>query len=257
MTLMPNPGGNGAYVSSEISTKIDPAHLGNNIEYGHIEASIKMPGGSDSGAVWPAFWMLGDNISSVSWPACGEIDIMENKGSQPGVNQTHIHGPLSNGKDYNGGSGVGGSYTLSNSRSFFDNYHTFAADWSPDSITFSVDGAAYETVTPSSLPSGASWGFNDHPFYLILDVNEGGGFAPGVITTPQMMDVAYVSVSVPEPVSMSLLLIGGAMALFGHRSVRELKRQVHLKPIRPRQCPFRMRRADGVARCPRFALGRQ
>lgn len=223
MTLMPNPSGNGTYLSSEVSTKVDPSQLGNNIEYGHIEASIKLPGGSNSGAVWPAFWMLGDNISSIGWPACGEIDIMENKGSQPGVNQAHIHGPLSNGQDYNGGSGVGGSYTLSNGQSFFNSYHSFAADWSPDSITFSVDGTAYKTVTPSSLPSGGSWVFNNHPFYLILDVNEGGSFAPGVITTPQIMDVAYVSVSVPEPMSVNSLLMCGATAIARHRGLRRRK----------------------------------
>lgn len=205
MTLLPNPNGNGTYLSSEISTRVDPSHDGNNIEYGHIEASIKLPGGSNSGAIWPAFWMLGDDISSVGWPACGEIDIMENAGSQPGVNHGTIHGPLSGGGDYFGGAGVGGSYTLPDDERFFTSYHTFAADWSPNSITFSVDGTPYETVTSASLPPGASWVFNNQPFYLILDVNEGGVFAPGAINTPQVMDVAYVSVSVPEPASLSLL----------------------------------------------------
>jgi beta-glucanase (GH16 family) len=220
MTLMPNPNGNGTYLSSEISTRIDPSKLGNNIEYGHIEASIKIPGGSNSGAIWPAFWMLGDDISSVGWPACGEIDVMENAGYEPGTVQGHIHGLSSNGQDYYGGTGVGGSYTLADNATFYSGYHTFAVDWSPNSITFSVDGHPYETVTPASLPAGATWEFNNHPFYLILDVNEGGGFAPGTITTPQVMDIAYVSVSVPEPANLGLIGVAAGGLLMCRRRCR-------------------------------------
>src|SRR5271165_768923 len=70
MTIV--PAGNGVYDSSEVSTRLGGAP-GNNIEYGHIEASIKVAGGPGAGAdsVWPAFWMLGNNISSVGWPRCG------------------------------------------------------------------------------------------------------------------------------------------------------------------------------------------
>jgi beta-glucanase (GH16 family) len=197
MTLEPAPNGTGDYVSAEISTRVDPSGQGNNLLYGEIAARIRIPGGSNSGAIWPAFWMLGDNIKTVGWPYSGEIDIMENKGSTPGTIYSTLHGPQpgANENDYNGGAGVSSSYTLSNSQSFYSSYHIFAVNWGPNSVTFSVDGIPFYTLTPANLPSGASWAFNGHPFYIILDVNEGGSFAPGTITTPQTMDVDWVHAS--------------------------------------------------------------
>jgi hypothetical protein len=223
MTLLPNPSGDGTYLSSEISTQFDPSGAGNNIQYGQIQASIRLPGGSNSGAVWPAFWMLGDSISSVGWPNCGEIDIMENNGALPGVNYGTIHGPNSDGSVYS----VGSTYTLPSNQSFYNSYHTFTIDWSPDSISFLVDGNLYYTATPASLPPGATWEFDGQPFYLILDVNEGGFFAPGTITTPQVMDVAYVSVTVPEPAALSLLALG-ILSLLARRC-----RPNFLRPLKP------------------------
>src|SRR5215471_595487 len=80
--------------------------------YGRVEASIKLPRGQ---GIWPAFWMLGTNITPVGWPTCGEIDIMENIGKTNNNEQAKaygtIHGPQSGG-DYNSGQGVGGNYTL-------------------------------------------------------------------------------------------------------------------------------------------------
>jgi beta-glucanase (GH16 family) len=194
MSLMPDPasGKSGDYVSSEITTEFDPTGAGNGLEYGHIEARIKIPGGNNSAAIWPAFWMLGDNITSVGWPATGEIDIMENDGAHPGTIGSHLHGPASGGGDYNGGAGIGGDFTLANNASFYSAYHVFAADWGPSSVTFSVDGVPYETLTPANVPAGGTWPFNGHPFYIILDVCEGGSFAPGTITSTQTMDVDYV-----------------------------------------------------------------
>jgi beta-glucanase (GH16 family) len=195
MTLEPAPNGTGDYVSSEISTHFDPSGAGNSLEYGEISARIRLPGGSNSNAIWPAFWMLGDDISSVGWPASGEIDIMENRGSAPGTNDSTLHGPASGGGDYNGGSGVGSSYTLPGGADFYSSYHIFSVSWGPNSLTFSVDGDAFVTLTPASLPAGATWPFNGHPFYIILDVNEGGNFAPGTITSPQTMYVDWVHAS--------------------------------------------------------------
>jgi beta-glucanase (GH16 family) len=192
MTLLPSPANNGTYDSAEISTRVDPSGLGNSLEYGEVSARIRIPGGNNSNAIWPAFWMLGDNINTVHWPNCGEVDIMENKGSTPGTNYSTLHGPASGGGDYNGGAGVGTQYNLPGGANFYSAYHIFSVSWGPNSVTFSVDGNAFVTFTPSSLPSGASWVFNGHPFYIILDVNEGGSFAPGTITSPQTMYVDWV-----------------------------------------------------------------
>jgi beta-glucanase (GH16 family) len=199
MTLQPSPSQSGDYDSAEICTEVDPSGLGNSLEYGEITARIKMPGGNNSGAIWPAFWMLGDDFSTGGWPNCGEIDIMESKGSAPGTNDSTIHGPQG-GADYNGGEGVGSSYTLSGGQDFYSAYHVFSVNWGPNSISFSVDGTVFETLTPASLPTGGKWVFNGEPFFIILDVCEGGDFAPGTITSPQTMDVDYVrAYSLPPP----------------------------------------------------------
>ena len=200
MTIVPK--GNGVYDSAEVSTRLGGAP-GNNIEYGQIEASIKVAGGPGTGAdsVWPAFWMLGDNISSVGWPPCGEIDIMETKGSNETTNYMHIHGPVppSNG-DYNGSSGVGGTYTLPNGAYMYSGYNTYAINWSPNQITWLVNGVACLTETPTSsnfVSTGGNWVFNGHPFYLIFDICQGGPFAGtgNNLTQPLNMDIAYVSVT--------------------------------------------------------------
>jgi beta-glucanase (GH16 family) len=236
LTIQPSPGfatNGGVYDSAEVSTKLSGV-IENNVEYGHIEACIKVAGGPGTGAdsVWPAFWMLGDNINSVGWPKCGEIDIMETKGSAETTNGGHLHGPLSSGGDYNGGSGVGGDYTLPNGEEMYAGYHTYAIDWSPNSITWSVDGVDFLTETPTSsnFPSNGTWVFNNHPFYLIFDVCQGGPFAGTGhnITAPLSMDIAYVEVtasntgssnasssgsSTPEPGSAALLAVAAAFGL--------------------------------------------
>ena len=155
-------------------------------QYGHVEASIKLPTGR---GIWPAFWMLGSNISSVGWPQCGEIDVMENIGSEPSINRGSAHGP-----GYAGGQSITARYLLPGSAKFSDAFHTFAIDWTPGTIVFSVDGTTYNTVTRSSIPSGASWVF-DAPFFLLLNVAVGGTFpgSPDATTQfPQEMVVDYV-----------------------------------------------------------------
>jgi beta-glucanase (GH16 family) len=157
--------------------------------YGRIEARIRLPFGQ---GIWPAFWALGSNITSVGWPQCGEIDIMENIGREPSINHGSVHGP-----GYSGGNSVTGLFTLPAGARFSDDFHVFAIQWASQTITFSVDGAAYKTVTPASLPSGASWVF-ENPFFLILNVAVGGNF-PGnpdaSAQFPQEMIVDYVRVS--------------------------------------------------------------
>ncbi len=153
--------------------------------YGHFEARIKIPRGQ---GMWPAFWMLGNDIGSVGWPNNGEIDIMENVGKEPGTVHGTIHGP-----GYSGANGLGAPYTLPGGKAFADDFHTYAVDWSPGAITWSVDGNAYETRTPADA-GGHKWVF-DHPFFIILNLAVGGDWpgGPDASTSfPQTMTVDYV-----------------------------------------------------------------
>jgi beta-glucanase (GH16 family) len=156
-------------------------------KYGRFEAHIQLPYGR---GLWPAFWLLGDNFSSAGWPACGEIDIMENVGSERSTVHGTLHGP-----GYFAGGGVTSAYTLSQGR-FSDSFHVFAAEWEPQVIRFYVDDVLYATRMPADLPKGGRWVF-DHPFFLILNLAVGGNFpgSPDASTMfPQRMLVDYVRV---------------------------------------------------------------
>ncbi len=158
--------------------------------YGRVEARIKVPAGK---GMWPAFWMLGDNIgdSNVGWPKCGEIDIMEIIGSEPGMLHGSMHGP-----GYSGGSPLTASTKLPSTANLSDDFHTYAVEWAPDSVKFYVDTTLYETRTPSDTPPGSAWVFN-HPFFLILNVAVGGQWpgSPDASTpVPARMLVDYVRV---------------------------------------------------------------
>ena len=155
--------------------------------YGRFEARIKVPKGR---GVWPAFWMLGDNFDIVGWPACGELDIMENIGSEPNKVHGSMHGP-----GYSGNAPLTAVYTLPNGK-FGDDFHVFAIEWEPTAVRFYVDDHLYQTRTPSDLPGGTRWVF-DHPFFILLNVAVGGNFPgnPDSLTTfPQAMLVDYVRV---------------------------------------------------------------
>jgi beta-glucanase (GH16 family) len=154
--------------------------------YGRFEASIKIPKGQ---GMWPAFWMLGSDIDTNPWPACGEIDIMENIGKKPAIVYGSLHGP-----GYAPGN-VTASYTLP-SGALGDGFHLYAVEWDPQQIRFYVDTTQYATFTPSNLPSGSPWEFNK-PFFILLNVAVGGDWpGPPDQTTqfPQQMLVDYVRV---------------------------------------------------------------
>ena len=163
-----------------------------SIEYGRVEARIKIPSGQ---GIWPAFWMLGSNMTAAGWPACGEIDIMENIGREPSAVHGTVHGP-----GYSGAHAIGKPFVLASGR-FADDYHVYAIEWDPQRVDFLVDGAGYYTVTPASLPPGAKWVYNQ-PFFLILNVAVGGawpGNPDGTSVFPQRMLVDYVHVYRREP----------------------------------------------------------
>jgi beta-glucanase (GH16 family) len=156
--------------------------------FGRFEARIKIPTGQ---GVWPAFWMLGEDITTNVWPNCGEIDIMENAGKEPTVNHGSLHGP-----GYSGGSPLTGTYTLMGGKKLADDFHVYRVEWETNVIRFYVDDTNYETRKNTDAPSGAKWVY-DHPFFMILNIAIGGAFggAPDSTTMlPQTMTVDYVRV---------------------------------------------------------------
>jgi beta-glucanase (GH16 family) len=156
--------------------------------YGRFEARIQIPAGQ---GLWPAFWMLGDNIGTVGWPTCGEVDIMENIGREPALIHGTMHGP-----GYSGGNGIGGPASLPGNAAYAAAFHVYAVEWEVNSIRWSVDGTQYFATTPASIPGGTTWVY-DHPFFIIMNVAVGGswpGNPDGTTTFPQTMVVDYVRV---------------------------------------------------------------
>ena len=158
--------------------------------YGRYEARIKTPYGP---GLWPAFWMLGSDVATNTWPKCGEIDIMELRGLQPNIVLGTIHGP-----GYSGGNAITASYALENNRFDLD-FHVFAVEWNAEKIDFYVDDYLYESISKSTVNTKGDWVY-DHPFYLILNVAVGGNFGGNPISTtpfPQQMTIDYVRVYKP------------------------------------------------------------
>ncbi|MBE0673563.1 MAG: glycoside hydrolase family 16 protein [Bacteroidales bacterium] len=153
--------------------------------YGRFEARLKTPYGP---GMWPAFWLLGDNIETVGWPLCGEIDIMELRGQVPNTINGTIHGP-----GYSGGNSITKGYALANSR-FDTEFHLFAIEWDVDKIDFFVDDFLYHRIEKSDVPG--EWVYNQ-PFFMILNVAVGGtyvGFPTSQTIFPQTMIIDYVKV---------------------------------------------------------------
>lgn len=148
-------------------------------KYGKIEARIKLPAGVGT---WPAFWMLGNNIDAVGWPACGEIDIMEHKGSDEG----RIYGTL----HYPGRSGGNANGLTTNVPNVTTEFHVYTVEWNASTIKISVDGREFFSFANSNTVP-----FN-HEFFILLNVAMGGGFGGPVdpAFTSATMEVDYVRV---------------------------------------------------------------
>ncbi len=169
------------YTSARITTQGKRAFT-----YGRIDIRAKLP--VDKG-LWPALWMLGNNISSAGWPACGEIDIMEVIGKFPSRVVGSLHW-----KGTNGESTFNNNYSLS-SGDFSDRFHVFSLLWRQDSLQILVDDMPYAKAARSDL-SGGIYPF-DKPFFFIFNVAVGGNWpGPPDNTTdfPQRMFVDYVRV---------------------------------------------------------------
>jgi beta-glucanase (GH16 family) len=186
---------NGTWLSGRMNTQGKQ-----NFQYGILVANIQLPNTTNQG-LWPAFWALGSNIGSVGWPTCGESDIMENwspqvdNGAGPAGNNSTVHTAKT------GGSGVGARYTFPSGESADTAFHTYGMIWAQNQVQYFVDdaNAPFFTVTPSSLPSGDTWPFNQNMF-TIMNVAVGGtlGGSTANLSNPGPMQVDYVRFYTPQ-----------------------------------------------------------
>ena len=148
-------------------------------KYGKVEVRAKIPAGVGT---WPAIWMLGADIGTAGWPACGEIDIMEHRGSELNKIFGTLHYP-----GRSGGNANGNTKMVTNATTEF---HLYSIDWSATAIKIYVDDVLYHTV-----PNSAAIPFN-HDFFFILNVAIGGSFAGAVDPTlnSAIMEVDYIRV---------------------------------------------------------------
>ena len=149
--------------------------------YGYVEIRAKLPAGKGT---WPALWMLGNNHDEVGWPACGELDIMEHVGNEPGIVLSSIHNP----------SGYGATpYThkvkIDNP---YDKFHIYSMEWTQDDITFFVDGRLVYHYRPEEK-TGENWPF-DKPAYFIFNIAIGGNLGGMVDNTifPTSMTIDWI-----------------------------------------------------------------
>lgn len=147
--------------------------------YGKVEIRAKLPAGVGT---WPALWMLGSDVNTVGWPACGEIDIMEHLGRDLNKIYGTLHYP-----GRSGGNADGSTKTIANATTEF---HRYGLEWTAESIKISVDDEVFHvTANSGSLP------FN-HDFFFILNVALGGNFGGPVdpAFTNATMEVDYIRV---------------------------------------------------------------
>ena len=161
------------------------AHVKEGWLYGYIEASIKLPKGKGT---WPAFWMMPVNFRS--WPADGEIDIMEEVGYHPNYVSSSLH---ANAHVHSNGTQVTHEMYCKGAEGEF---HTYAIEWTAQNITTYVDGKQQLSYDNRGLGRD-DWPYND-PFYVIFNLAWGGdwGGSQGVDETalPVTMEVDYIRV---------------------------------------------------------------
>ena len=169
----------GGYTSTRIISKGKK-----EFQYGRFEARIKVPSG---GGLWPAFWALGNDIDQNSWPDCGEIDIMEYVGREPGKIFNSIHTRSSFGNTVN--------TKTTEAPNVEDDFHLFSMEWNLTSIEFFYDDELVYIYSPT-VRNYENWPFNK-PFFLILNLAIGGDFGGSIDTDlefPREYIIDYVRV---------------------------------------------------------------
>jgi beta-glucanase (GH16 family) len=175
ITAKSEPTGGEPYTSARMTTQNKFSQT-----YGRIEARIKVPMGV---GMWPAFWMLGNNINTVSWPTCGELDIMEH------INNTNtIYGTM----HWNSG---GHAQYGSTTQSTPGDYHIYAIEWDQNEIRWYVDDTLYQTGNiKDNINNTAAFHL---PFFIILNLAVAGDFPGQTVDStllPESMYVDYVKV---------------------------------------------------------------
>ncbi|QMU63025.1 MAG: family 16 glycosylhydrolase [Flavobacteriaceae bacterium] len=168
-----------AYYSGKIHTKQKVA-----FQYGIVEVRAKLPLGS---GLWPAIWMLGNDIDENGWPNCGEIDIMEYVGKEPHTLYTSLHTPDSFGNTINSKKTI--------KENLEEGFHIYKTNWTKDEISFYLDDELVYTFSPE-IKNIKNWPFNK-PFYIVLNLAVGGNFGgPEVDDSifPQKFIIDYVKV---------------------------------------------------------------
>lgn len=148
----------GEWTSARIKTQGKQSYT-----YVTVKVRAKLPEGSGT---WPAIWMLGSDIAEVGWPACGEIDIMEHVGKDPGIVHSALHTPASYGNTQNTG--------VREVSDFNEEFHVYEAEWTSDRITFKIDGNTFYSYEPS-VKNDQTWPYNDN-FFIILNIAMGGNW---------------------------------------------------------------------------------
>jgi beta-glucanase (GH16 family) len=176
-------------------------------KYGRFEWRARLPAGV---GFWPALWMLGANVNTAGWPGCGEIDVVENRGSD----LTNVQGSLHSGSDETEVYTLpGGSVT---------NFHTYTLDWTTNAISFYVDGLRYETQTNWTSSVGSYPVPFNQPFFIIMNLAVGGNYVNNPTmadinansTFPGELQVDYVRVyDVTPPLQLSASNLGGEVLI--------------------------------------------
>lgn len=184
-----------AFTSARLNSKFA-------FQYGRVEIRAKLPSGPGT---WPALWMLGKNINedggywdnegfgTTPWPACGEIDIMEHWGTNPGYVSSATHTPSSFGNTVNVGE--------QNLPTYASEFHVYSLEWTAEKLVFAVDGTEHFTYNPADK-NGATWPF-DAEQYFLFNVAILPSIAPDF--TSSAMEVDYIRVYQQTPVAATVV----------------------------------------------------
>lgn len=170
-----------AYTSARMKTQNNQSFT-----YGRVDIRAKLPKGQ---GMWPALWLLGNNINSVGWPACGEMDMMELLGQEP----DKVYGTIHWGANFASHQSISANYVLS-SGSFDQQFHVYSLIWRQDSIKLYVDDQQYFGVSRNQVTSPYPF---DNAFFFIFNIAVGGnwpGSPDGTTIFPQRMIVDYIRV---------------------------------------------------------------